>query len=363
MNPSIDSGTGPRASRLGRVIRSVSGRVNHRTRADATGATGQATTFTASNGTEDAEYVVRFRAEGVDETITAIPGASTALALVEALEAAVVDNPLIMAHAEKVTTTATTVVVTALSGVTFAITLVENPSTHLSVAQVAATDAPQYTWGRAVQIASDGRVEVPEAIDGAEIELTIGHDTENNTHTLRLLVDGEIQTITWDEGGSAGATDTAAKTALEAADFIAEAVINSTGDVDAFGMPGVVITVVDTDAEGSSTLAAALTTQADPLPTLGLVAHDRATPFLDGIPAPSGPLPGAAVLTAGPSGTTTYGVEAPGAAISGTAVYVETSGSDAGRLYDAPSATRIPWPQAEWVGLDDADPTLAHIRL
>ena len=361
MQPTLDIGTDPRASRLGRLISAVSGRVNQKARLDATGSTGQVTTITASGGTEDAEYTARFRLPGVDETVTAIPGASTAAALVDALEAAIEGNALIMAHVAEIETTATTVVVTTLDDYEFVLTFPDNPSTHLSAAQVAPVDAPQYLWGRAVEVTSDG-VRHPVAIDGAVVELTVGHSGSTD-YTLRLLVDGQIETITWDAGGDAGATDAAAVAALEAEDFIVSAVADPEGTVTVTGAPGTPIQVLDADGSGAATLAASLESAADPLPQLALVVHDRATPHGDFERAPSGPRPGAAVLTATASGSSTYGVQAPSAEISGTEVWIETDGDDAGRPFDSASATRIPWPQAEWVGLDDADPTIAHIRL
>lgn len=377
-----DFGSGAlRAASLGRVL-STSGREVHVPRLDSEGATGQVSRITASSGTDEATYVARFRGTNLDVSVTAVATASTATGVRDPLLAAIAATPELMGHVAKVTAVSTNALdVEAFEGITLTVTFTTNPSTHLSVAYTAAAAAPQYRFARAVEVVSvtspkgmrtEG-IRRPVAIAGAVLDLTQTHDG-SGAYSVELLVrnmatgSATNETITWTQGGSAGATDTAAKNALEAKAFIESATINGTGDITVAGMPGYELSVVDSAATGgSAALAISLDTQADDLPRFALVLDDGQTPVFTAIPQtlPVGPLIGSIVCTADPSGRSTkYAVEAPGSSISGNVVYVETAvGDDWGRLYDTPSATRTPWPDPAWDGLDAADPNYAAIRL
>lgn len=376
-----DIGSGLRGFRPGRVVADA-GQCNHVTRLPTDGPTGQKNRITASNGTNEATYTARFvgggTAAGVDVTVTAVATASSATGVRGPLLAAIVASSLLMAYIAEIEAVSTDAIdVWAIEGATLTVTFPTNPSTHLSTSATAAVDRPQYRWGRAVEVvappALPGRmigsgIRHPVAIGGVDLDLTQTHDA-SGAYQVRLLVDGAIETISWVKGGDAAATDVAAAAAWEAKSFIADATVEGTGVIAVTGMPGVEITVVDATATGGSAamaLAIGSGGQADPLPRFALVLDERATPTLDTMPqtVPTGPLPGVAVLTADPSNrSTVYAVEAPGASISGTAVYVETYGDDAGRLYDTPSATRTPWPEARWRGFDATDPSIAYVEI
>jgi hypothetical protein len=377
MNFPPDIGTGSQlAASVGRIVRGVPGREVHVARPNTQAPTGHIATITASNGTDEATYQMRVRGStGLDVTVTAVADASSAQGARDPLLAAAQADPLLMAYLKRAAGSSTNaIVLEAIDGVTLTVTFPTNPSTHLSVGYTAAAAAPQYLFGRAVEVVAatlpagmtgEG-IRQPVAIDGAVLDLTHTHDGSGE-YSIVLSVDGVAKHIAWSNGADQAATDALAVTALEAADYIADADIESAGVITVTGMPGVDITVISASAVGgAAAIALSLDTAADELPRFALVIDDRATPMLDSLPQTdaTGPLIGSAPLTADQSGSTIYAVEAPGTSISGTTVYVETddSAGNEGRLYDTPSATRTPWLEPKWVGLDADNASYAHIR-
>lgn len=352
---------------------------NISTRLDSTGEVTQKTTITASGGTAAASYTYRFRDSGLDESITAIPAASSAASLVAAFYAAVLLNPALMARLQEVDTTATTVVLDAISGTTLTVTEVLDAGGHLSFAQVAASAAPQYIWGRAIEVTSvasptgmrnEGIVH-PTIINGAVVDLTETFAAADNfTLSLGVMgpgIDGVLEEVhTWVGDTDTDTTDLAAKAAIDASAYYTVTIV-STGVMTIDALPGVNLVVLNVSNDGAATVAAALDTAADIIPQFALVVDDQHTPTLDSYPqtTPTGPLIAGAVATLEKSGgRVTYAVLAPGASLAGTDVYVETTvGATLGRLYDTASTTRIPWADAQWDTIDADDPNIAYVRL
>jgi len=363
----------------GRSARNSYSRINTRSRIDSEGAQGQTSQINVTAATNDGVYSVRVQGRHIDETVTVtLDGDATQTEARDALIAAINANSLILAYAASVTAGSNLLIITWNVGApTMAVSFPLNPGTDLTLTAGAAVAAPQYAYGEAAEVvamAASGKlmpsgIRRPVEIAGAIIGIDETHNASDE-YAVTFLLDGISTPVAWSAGGSAAATDTAAKAALDAAlPTGTTTVIDGTGELTVSFTPGVKASVVSATVDGTGPITAVVDSAAAALPKFCLIADDLSTTPNDTgagyTGEPIGPRIGTAVLTADASGGgVEWATEAPGVALSeGDPVYVETDGADRGRLFSVPSLTRTLWPEAKWVGVDSRDPLTATVAL
>jgi hypothetical protein len=356
---------------IGRMVRG--GHPNQVARIDATGPVLSNSVITFDTPVDATAYTISGIVSDADGVVVAAglwPITTTAASIANIRDhflAAIGADGTFMPFISSLETASTTLTVTALSGYTVALTEVLDAGSDISIANNAASAAPQYLWGRAYEVRPDMEgitqgIRAPAALSGGTITLTITH-AASSTYTAQVIVDGTQRTISFASGGNAGATDDAAEAAASAA--VPEAVVTnpSTGSVVLTFAAGISLAVISVAAVGESSAMTAAAVQGSAVPRYCLAIDDHRTLRLEGQAAPLGPQIGGVILTADSSGKECqYAVQSPGSVSLDAKVYVETaSGANLGRLYSSPSGTRALWREAAWVRNDPGNSNLAHV--
>lgn len=371
---------------IGSLLRGLRNCVGRR---DVTGATVQSDQINVTGAENSATYVIRFTSSNAErdgyyvEITATTDSSSSQTELRDAIKAAADDSPNLFTLISSIVVGTNLLTVTWLDGQTGTITFPTNPTTDLTLTSLAtAAAAPQYYYGRAVEIrdlATQLAAEYGEGIrvatfaGGGTVTLTIVHDAGDTYTVAGNYVNAAGVSSTFSVDFAAGADLAAAVanaiTALETEFPLADATSPGAGVVLLTMEPGARVWGVTGVSDDAGTVTPSAET-AGTLPKFALVALDNSTPLPDTYPTPAqpvGPDIGAMVQTADPlDGSAHYivAVDTSESISRGDAVYVETTaGATLGRLYNTQTASRIPWPQAKWVGVDPSFPARGVIAL
>lgn len=246
----------------------------------------------------------------------------------------------------------------------FTVSIVLNPSTALAITHTqTAADATAIQLGRFVSLSASNKygpaAGYPSVPAAATAIVTIGHAATTD-YVAGILVNGpagaSLYSATWSSGANAAATATAAATAFNSAlSGVATAstgVVGSTITLTLSFRPGYAAgswSALEI-LSGSGTLTAGAIAAEGLLAELG-VAIDPGDLSPEIIGGSADALRAGSVISVLRAGSGQSVVVAdPGASITmGAPVYVETSGSNAGRPYTSGSATRVLHPSARWL--------------
>lgn len=356
---------------------------------DAEGPTEQSTVIAIGGAENSSDYSIRVQSSTgntvIDETVTVTTDASATVAeLRDLLSDALLANPTILAVLEYPVLATAQITLNAKPGRAFSVTFPDNPTTDLVATTTAASAAPSYLYGQAVErvdalsgqpaVSANGGAQRPAAAaaSGATLVVTLATNANTETSVLPLIhtpsgAAPSLAPLSTTAGASAAATTAALVAAAEARfpDATVEITV-ADSEVTITFPPGDTIGIGTPTNSGSLDVTYAAT--AGSLPSFGIVYDERATAPLEtrsGLSTVLGPDAGSGLAVIVPGdGSTEVAVYATGSSYTrGGAVYVGTDGAERGLLYAASSSTRVPFTGAKWVGLDPNDSTIAILAL